>query len=148
KAVGVVLPMSGRYKAFGDATLRGLKLALKGSDIELLLKDGQGDPTLTAKLIEELTFDDGVIAIIGPLLSDDSRRGALVAEELSVPLISLSRLEGLTEIGPHVFRTMVTNSQQAEALADYAVGTLGYKSFAILHPNSAFGQELSAEFWD
>ncbi len=148
KAVGVVLPMTGRYKAFGEATLRGLKLALKGSDIELLVKDGQGEPTLTAKLVEELTFDDGVIAIIGPLLSDDSRRGALVAEELSVPLISLSRLEGLTEIGPHVFRTMVTNSQQAEALADYAVGTLGYKSFAILHPNSAFGQELSAEFWD
>ncbi len=148
KAVGAVLPMTGRYKAFGEATLRGLKLALKGSDIELLVRDSQGDPTLTGKLTEELAFDDGVIAIIGPLLSDDSRRAALVAEELQVPLITMSRAEGLTSIGPHIFRTMVTNSQQAEALADYAMGTMGFKSFAILHPNTAFGQELTGAFWD
>ena len=148
KAVGAVLPMSGKYKAFGETTMRGLQLALKGSDIELIVKDTQGDPTTTAKLVEQLAFEDGVIAIIGPLLSDDAKRAALVAEELQVPLISLSRVEELTTIGPHIFRTMVTNSQQAEALADYAMGTLGYKTFAILHPNTAFGQELSAEFWD
>ncbi len=148
KAVGAVLPMTGKYKAFGETTLRGLQLALKGSDVELVVKDTQGDPTLTAKLVEQLAFDEGVIAIVGPLLAEDARRGALVAEELQVPLITMSRAEGLTEIGPHVFRTMVTNSQQAEALADYAMGTLGYKTFAILHPNTPFGVELSNEFWD
>lgn len=148
KVVGAVLPMTGKYKAFGETTLRGLQLALKGSDVELLVRDTQGDPALTAKLVEELAFQDGVIAIVGPLLSDDARRAALVAEELQVPLIALSRAEGLTAIGPHIFRTMVTNSQQAEALADYAMGTLGYKSFAILHPNTSFGEEVSAEFWD
>ncbi|MFO0594442.1 MAG: penicillin-binding protein activator [Myxococcaceae bacterium] len=147
-AVGAVLPMSGKYKAFGETTMRGLQLALKGSDVELIVKDSQGDPTLTAKLVEQLAFDEGVIAIIGPLLSDDARRAALVAEELQVPLITMSRAEGLTEIGPHVFRTMVTNQQQAEALADYAMTTLGYKTFAILHPNTSFGVELSNEFWD
>ncbi len=148
KVVGAVLPMSGKYKAFGETTMRGLQLALKGSDVELVVKDTQGDPSLTAKLVEQLAFEEGVIAIIGPLLSDDARRAALVAEELQVPLITLSRAEGLTTIGPHVFRTMVTNSQQAEALADYAMTSLGYKTFAILHPNTAFGQELSSEFWD
>ncbi len=148
KLVGALLPMSGKYKAFGETTLRGLQLALKGSDVELLVKDTQGDPTLTAKLVEQLAFDDGVIAIIGPMLAEDSKRAALVAEELQVPLITLSRAEGLTEIGPHIFRTMVTNAQQAEALADYAMNTLGYKTFAILHPNTPFGVELSNDFWD
>ncbi len=148
KVVGAVLPMSGKYKAFGETTLRGLQLALKGSDVELLVKDTQGDPTLTGKLVEQLVFDDGAVAIIGPLLSEDAKRAALVAEELQVPLITLSRAEGLTAIGPHVFRTMVTNSQQADALAEYAMGTLGYKSFAVLHPNTAFGVELTNEFWD
>ncbi|MDP1827273.1 MAG: penicillin-binding protein activator [Archangium sp.] len=148
KAVGAVLPMTGKYKAFGETTMRGLQLALKGSDIELIVKDTQGDPSLTARLVEQLAFDDGVIAIIGPLLAEDAKRGALVAEELQVPLITLSRADGLTEIGPHIFRTMVTNSQQAEALADYAMTTLGYKTFAILHPNTPFGVELSNEFWD
>lgn len=148
KAVGAVLPMSGKYKAFGETTMRGLQLALKGSDVELVVKDSQGDPTLTAKLVEQLAFDEGVIAIIGPLLSDDSKRAALIAEELQVPLITLSRAEGLTEIGPHIFRTMVTNAQQADALADYAMNTLGYKTFAILNPNTSFGVEFSNEFWD
>ena len=148
KAVGAVLPMTGKYKAFGETTMRGLQLALKGSDIELIVKDTQGDPSLTSKLVEQLAFDDGVIAIVGPLLAEDAKRGALVAEELQVPLITLSRAEGLTDIGPHIFRTMVTNAQQAEALADYAMNTLGYKTFAILHPNTPFGVELSNEFWD
>lgn len=148
KTVGAVLPMTGKYKAFGETTLRGLQLALKGSDIELIVKDTQGDPGLTSKLVEQLAFDEGVIAIIGPLLAEDAKRGALVAEELQVPLITLSRAEGLTDIGPHIFRTMVTNSQQAEALADYAMNTLGYRTFAILHPNTPFGVELTNEFWD
>lgn len=148
KAIGAVLPMSGKYKAFGETTLRGLQLALKGSEVELVVKDTQGDPALTGKLVEELALDDGVIAIVGPLLTDDARRAALVAEELQVPLITLSRAPQLTEIGPYVFRTMVTNEQQAEALADYAMGTLGYKSFAMLYPNTPFGVELTNEFWD
>lgn len=148
KAVGALLPLSGKYKAFGETTLRGLQLALKGSEVELVVKDTQGDPALTGKLVEELALDDGVIAIVGPLLTDDARRAALVAEELQVPLLTLSRAPQLTEIGPYVFRTMVTNEQQAEALADYAMGTLGYKSFAMLYPNTPFGVELTNEFWD
>lgn len=148
KAIGAVLPLSGKYKAFGETTLRGLQLALKGSEVELVVKDTQGDPSLTGKLVEELALDEGVIAIVGPLLTDDARRAALVAEELQVPLIAMSRAPQLTEIGPHVFRTMVTNTQQAEALAEYAVGTLGYKTFAVLYPNTPFGVELTNEFWD
>jgi branched-chain amino acid transport system substrate-binding protein len=148
RAVGVVLPLSGKYKAFGDAALRGLQLALKGSELELVVKDTQGDPSLTAQLVEQLAFDDGVVAIIGPLLSEDSRRAALVAEELQVPLVTMSRLDDITLIGPHIFRSMVTSAQQAEALVDYAMGTLGYRTFAVLHPNTTFGVEFTNAFWD
>ena len=149
KVVGVVLPLSSKkYKAFADTALRSLQLGFKGSDIELVVKDSADDPGLAAKLVEQLAFDDGAIAVIGPLLTDDSRRAALVAEELQIPLITMSRAEGLTEIGPHIFRTMVTNSQQAEALAEYSMRTLGYKNFAVLFPNTPFGTEFSNAFWD
>ncbi len=147
KVVGVVVPLSGKYKGLGDAVMRGVNLALKGSDIEVVVKDSQGDVNLAGKMVEELAFDEGAIAIIGPLLADDSRRAALVAEELQIPIVTLTRLEGITQIGPYVFRNMVTNAQQAEALADYAMGTLGYKTFAVLYPNIPFGVELSDEFW-
>lgn len=148
KVVGAVLPLSGKYKALGEAVMRGLTLALKGSDVELIAKDSQGDVNLAGKLVEELALDEGAIAIVGPLLSDDARRAALVAEELQVPIISLSRAEGLTAIGPHVFRNMLTNQQQADALAEYATKALGFKSFGVLYPNIPFGVEVANDFWD
>jgi ABC-type branched-subunit amino acid transport system substrate-binding protein len=149
KVVGVVLPLSSKkYKAIAETVQRGLQLGFKGSDVELVVKDTGDDPALAAKLVEQLVFDDGAIAIIGPLFTDDSRRAALVAEELQIPLITLSRAEGLTDIGPHVFRTMVTNAQQAEALVEYSMATLGYKTFAVLYPNTTFGTEFTNAFWD
>ncbi|MFZ5468098.1 MAG: penicillin-binding protein activator [Myxococcota bacterium] len=148
KVVGVVLPMSGRYKPLGEAVMRGISLGFRGSDLEVVVKDSQGDVNLAGKLVEELTFDHGAIALIGPLLTDDARRAALVAEELQVPILTLSRAKDITDIGPYVFRNMLTNAQQAKALADYAVGTLGYKSFAVLYPNIPFGVELANGFWD
>jgi branched-chain amino acid transport system substrate-binding protein len=149
KVIGAVLPMSGKFKPFGEAAQRGIELALKGSDIELLVRDGQGEAALTAKLIEELVFEEGAMAIIGPMLTDDTKRAALVAEELQVPLVTLSsRAEGVTKVGAHVFRTMVTNAQQAETLAAYAMGDRGFKNFAILYPNTSFGVEFTNAFWD
>ncbi len=148
RTLGVVLPMSGKYKQFGETVMRGLQLALKGSDIEVIVKDNQGDVQLSGKAVEELAFDDGAMAIIGPLLAEDSKRAALVAEELQVPILTLTRTEGITDIGPHVFRNMLTQSAQAEALADYSTRVLGFKTFGLLYPNINYGVELANEFWD
>ena len=147
KVVGAVLPMSGRYKPIGEAVMRGVSLALKGSDIEVVVKDSEGEPSLAAKAIEELAFDEGAIAVLGPIW-EDTRRGALVAEELGVPILTFSRGDGITEIGPHVFRNMLTNSAQAKTLAEYAMKTLGYKSFALMYPNIPYGVDLANKFWD
>ncbi len=146
--VGVLLPMSGRYKPFGDAVLKGMQLALAGSRVELVVKDTQGEAAAAGAAVEQLAFDEGAIAAVGPLLSDDAKRAALVAEELQLPILTLTRTEGITEIGPHVFRNMLTNSAQARALADYAMGQKGMKSFALLYPNIPYGVELANGFWD
>ena len=137
--------MTGKYKAFGEAVMRGIQLALKGSDIELVVKDtpGRREPRRQggggARLRRRAPSPSS-----GPLLADDTRRAALVAEELQVPHRSPSPArEGITDIGPHVFRNMLTNSAQAEALADYATNVLGYKSFGVLYPNIPYGVELA-----
>ncbi|WP_233582436.1 penicillin-binding protein activator [Corallococcus sp. CA053C] len=148
RTVAVLLPMTGRYQPIGEAVLRGVKLGLQGSDIELVVKDTQGDVNKTGQAMEQLAFDDGAIAALGPLLVDDTKRAALLAEELQVPLLTLSRQEGITDIGPYVFRNMLTNSAQARAIADYAMNVKGYKKFAVLYPNIPYGVELANEFWD
>ena len=96
----LLLPMTGKYKAVGEAVLRGVKLALNGSDVELVVKDTQGDVNLTGQAMEQLAFDEGAIAVLGPILGDDARRAALLAEELQVPLLTLTRQEDITGIGP------------------------------------------------
>lgn len=147
-AIGVVLPMTGKYQPFGEAVLRGIKLALEGTDIQLIVKDDQGDPARAATAIEALAFDDGAMAVVGPLLTDDAKRAAVVSEELELPILTMTRAETITEIGPHVFRNMLTNSAQAKALADFATQTLGYKNFGVLYPNIPYGVELANDFWD
>ncbi|AGC42078.1 hypothetical protein MYSTI_00728 [Myxococcus stipitatus DSM 14675] len=148
KTVGVLLPMTGRYQPIGEAVLRGIQLGLEGSDIELVVKDTQGDVNKTGQAMEQLAFDDGAIAVLGPLLGDDSKRAALVAEELQVPLLTMTRQEGVTELGSYVFRNMLTNAAQADAIADYAINVKGYKRFALLYPNIPYGVELADSFWD
>jgi ABC-type branched-subunit amino acid transport system substrate-binding protein len=148
RTVGVLLPMTGRYQPIGEAVLRGIQLGLEGSNVELVVKDTQGDVNKTGQAMEQLAFDDGAIAMLGPLLADDAKRAALVAEELQVPLLTMTRTEGITDIGPYVFRNMLTNSAQAEAIADYAVNERGFKRFAVLYPNIPYGVELANGFWD
>lgn len=148
KTVGVLLPMSGRFKPIGEAVLRGIQLALNGSDIELIVKDTQGEVMMAGQAMEQLAFDEGAIAVLGPLLPDDSRRAALVAEELQVPLLTMTRTEGITDIGSYVFRNMLTNSAQAQAIADYAMKSRNFKRFAVLYPNIPYGVEMANSFWD
>ena len=146
--VGIVLPLSGKYKPLGEAVMRGIKLALKGSDIVTVVKDAQGDVNLAGQAVEDLVFDQGAIAVLGPLLAEDSKRAALVAEDLQVPLLTLSRSEHITEVGPFVFRNMLTNSAQADALAEYSTKVLGIQKFAMLYPDIPYGTELANDFWD
>jgi ABC-type branched-subunit amino acid transport system substrate-binding protein len=148
RTVGLLLPMSGKYKAVGEAVLRGVKLGLAGSDVELIVKDTQGDVNVTGQAMEQLAFDEGAMVVLGPIVADDARRAALLAEELQVPLITLTRQEGITDIGPYVFRNMLTNSAQARAIADFAMKQKGFKSFAMLYPNLPYGVELANDFWD
>jgi len=148
RTVGVLLPLTGKYKAFGEAVMRGIRLGLKGSDVELVVKDTQGDGTRSATAVEELVFNDGAVAAIGPLFIEDSKRAALVAQDLGLPLLTLTRSEDVTDIGPFVFRNMLTYSAQTQALVDWASKVMGYKSFAVLYPNTPYGVEMTNDFWD
>ncbi len=98
--------------------------------------------------MEELVFNDGAVAAIGPLFIEDSKRAALVAQDLGLPLLTLTRSEDVTDIGPFVFRNMLTYSAQTQGLVDWATKVMGYKSFAVLYPNTPYGVEMTNDFWD
>ncbi len=149
KSVGVLLPLSGRHKLYGEKALAAIQILFAAyPDIKLVIEDSAGDAVVAVAAVEKLVLNDHVIAIIGPLTNQPSRQAAQKADELEVPIILLAFQEGLPEIGPFVFRNALTAAQQAKAIGDLAFNRLGYTRFAILHPRTSFGRNIAYSFWD
>ena len=154
--VGCVLPISGRYQAYGDKVLRGLLMAAQdlqsqsagGGEIQLIIKDSGSDPDMAVAAVRDLVLDQRVAAIIGPLSRVAAEAAAEEAQNLWVPIITLTQKQGVNNIGPFVFRSFLSNEQQTKALVEYAVLELGYRRFAMLSPNDSYGTRLVQLFWD
>ena len=188
KVVGVILPLSGEYAAYGKRALTAVKIGfgipvraeappaepvldpttgeplvvedsapkkvnLEGvfaapSGIKVIVRDSAGDANRAAAEVRELVEKDHAVAILGDILLDTSLPAALAAEDEGVPMLSLSRRDGVPEAGPWSFRLALTAKKQAKALVELAVDGIGLKRFAIMYPKHAFGVELMNELWD
>ncbi len=145
-SVGVILPLSGPHQPYGERALQGIQLAIKETEsqiktplISLVIRDSKGDPTEAEKAVEELVNKEKAIAIIGPLLSIDVERSAKKAQQLKVPIITLSAKEFPFGKGEFVFQNSLTPSDQIQTLADYAIKSLELKTFGVFYPNSPYG---------
>lgn len=153
KVVGVVLPLSGKNQAIGARALKGLQLGLGifskvGSGIRLAIVDNEGNPDVARKAVERLVVEDGVMGLVGGILSKTAPFEVQKAAEFGVPTIVMSPKSGLTDLSPLVFRNALTSNMQVETLVNLAIETLGMKRFAILYPNDAYGTEMANTFWD
>ena len=150
RLLGIVLPLTGDLKGFADQALNGIALTLdlqgRGT-LQVEVVDSKGEPDAAADAVEQLA-QKGAIAILGPLGIAEGLAAATRAQQLGIPILSLSRAEGLTALGEYVFRDMPTSSAQARAVAEYAQKKLNAKSFGILHPDSTYGDEMARYFWD
>jgi ABC-type branched-subunit amino acid transport system substrate-binding protein len=87
------------------------------------------------------------LAAIGPLLSRDLQLVAGLADQTDTPFITPSATApDLRRYGTYLLSTAMTYALQAERIADHALGHLGYRRFAILHPETAYGRELARLF--
>ncbi|MDY6838173.1 MAG: ABC transporter substrate-binding protein [Thermodesulfobacteriota bacterium] len=151
--IGCVLPLTGPYGTFGTRALTGIELALHQFNsqphvhpIDLVIRDSKGDPKEASRAVESLTLTDKVTAIIGPMITSES--AAMKAQELKVPILTLTQKPNITETGDFVFRDFVTLSLQVKAIVDYAVDDLGLQRFAILYPDEPYGVSFMNKFWD
>lgn len=153
--IGCILPLSGENRVYGIRSLHGIELAIHafepnygGMPIKLVIKDSKSSPGEAETAVEELVDEERVIAIIGPLLSITSEAASKRAQELEVPIITLTQREDVAEIGDFVFQNCLTNSQQIKALTSFAIGELGLSRFAILYPRDLYGIKLTHLFID
>lgn len=157
QAIGVLLPLSGQYREYGRRALEGIQLGTGVFAAEpapaataplLIIRDSGGDPDQAVRQLEDLVVNEHVVAVIGPMVAKEAYAAAMKAEELQVPLVTLSIRQDIPSLGKYVFRNFLTLTAQARTLVGYAMDKLGVKRFAILHPNDWYGVEFANAFWD
>ena len=152
-SIGCILPLSGPYGTFGNRALMGIELALNQfnaqpnvNPIQLLIKDSKGDPNEAVRAVESLALKDCVTGVIGPMITSES--AAIRAQDLKVPIMTLTQKPDITKLGDYVFRNFLTLSLQVKAIVAYAVQELGIRKFAILYPEEPYGISFMNRFWD
>ena len=144
--IGVILPLSGVHRPFGERVLQGIHLAVKEAEapggvplISLAIRDSKGNPWEAEKAVEELVIKEKAIAIIGPLLSNTSERATNKAQQMKVPLLTLSQKDLPSGKNDFIFQNSVTPSDQINVLAEFAIKELELQTFAVFYPNSPYG---------
>jgi branched-chain amino acid transport system substrate-binding protein len=150
--IGCLLPLSGPYQAFGQRALQGLELAQaqfssqsSNPPLNIIIKDTGADPDKTITALEEL-YRDQVAAIIGPIVT--SEIAAREAQQMGIPIITLTQKDNIPEIGDKVFRNFITPKMQVQTLTSFTVESLGLYRFAILYPDETYGTTFMNLFWD
>ena len=150
--LAALLPQSGQLAFFGDRVLKGIQLAVHiynlqapESRVELLVKDTEGSPDKAVAALTELSSKD-IVAAIGPLLTKEAEALVPFLEKLKVPVITPAASgENIGTLSPWLFRNALTNSTQAAAAAQFALGH-NLKKFVVLYPDDAYGKDLARLF--
>ncbi|TYT73594.1 penicillin-binding protein activator [Desulfobotulus mexicanus] len=151
-AIACLLPLSGRFEPFGNQALRGVEMAMmiytrqeNALPVRILIEDTRSDDNAASEAIKTLN-DKKIMAAIGPLAA--SPESFQTAADLGLPLITLTQQEGVTDIGPGIFRHFMTPAMQVRALVSHAMNRRNLFRFAILHPDDSYGQNFRDLFWD
>jgi ABC-type branched-subunit amino acid transport system substrate-binding protein len=128
----------GRESANGAAARRA---------IELVIKDSGNSAEQAARMVEELALREHVIAIIGPVARPESEGAFRRAEELGIPLISLSITAAVAPGARFQFRHAKSQEDEVRDLVRYAMDYVGARRFAILYPRNNYGEGIMEEFW-
>jgi branched-chain amino acid transport system substrate-binding protein len=154
-AMGLLLPLSGPFAIYGDEVLRGVELGMGlfnkseiEPNIELVIRDTKGNEEDAVAGVEDLADREEVMAIIGPLASAESTAAVKRAQDLGVPIISLTQKQGITREGDMVFRNYLTPSKEVGAVLNKCMKDMGMKNFGIFYPDNTYGRFFMNLFWD
>ncbi|MBW2085271.1 MAG: amino acid ABC transporter substrate-binding protein, partial [Deltaproteobacteria bacterium] len=153
--LGLVAPQSGPLKPYGENLIRGAQMAIdavnaaggiKGRPVKLRLEDEAQIADMPGS--RRLARDPRVHVVIGHLLEHAFAASRPMYLKANLPVL-LPVLSGddisLSDKGLF-FRLMTSDSAQAEALAEYAIGTLKMRRLLVIHEDSDYGRSLAQSF--
>ena len=151
--VAILLPFTGEGSAFARQVSQGAHLAfdrfseMHSVSPELVNFDTQGDQDRLIELMQSLADNPSCVAILGPLTSGSTLAVAPIAKREGIPLISPTATSGeVDNIGSPVFRLVISEGNQAAAVAEYAVRHEGFTRFGIIYPYTAQASGEAEQF--
>ncbi|MEQ1565910.1 MAG: penicillin-binding protein activator [Myxococcota bacterium] len=145
--IAVLLPLSGKYEAVGAQVKDALSYGYGGGSKQLVFLDTGATAEGAVAAIEKAVLTEHAIAVVGPLLTDETDLVIRAAENLHVPLLSLSQSYEATAGNYWSLQGMYTRVDQIDALLEYAMGAeRAMKNFAIFAPDNPFGNHAAELF--
>lgn len=151
RTIGVLLPLSGKFSVFGTRALRSITMALKtyekhGVQYRLAIEDTGETVEQALKGLTKLVNDRRVAVVLGPLMSKGVDQVTERAEQLGVPMITLTQQPGIKS--DYILSAGLTPRLQSRELVRNAIQRLGLKRFAIVYPKDRFGEQYLQSYWD
>lgn len=142
--VALLLPLTGQGSDFAKQVADGAHLAfaryaeMHQSSPELVNFDTGGVSSRLIDLARSLADNPACVAVLGPLTSSSTLEIADIALESDLPVLTPTATSGdVDRIGDPVFRLVVSDGDQAAAMAEYAVREGGFSRFGIIYPHTS-----------
>jgi len=143
--IGIAEALTGNASQYGVAIRKGFELAtgeitssggINGQKIELVIEDEQGKKEEAINVFKKLIFQDKVLILFGPTLSNSAQASDPVAQTAKVVVFGTSNTaDGITSIGNYVFRNSVTEADILPVTLKVAAQKAGLKKVAVLYGN-------------
>lgn len=143
--IGVAEALTGGAAQYGVAIRNGVQLAaeeinakggINGNKIVLAIEDEQGKKEEGINVFKKLIFQDKVLMIFGPTLSNSMFAAGPVANAAKTVVFGTSNTaNGITDIGPYVFRNSVMESDVLPITVATATKHYKLKKVAVIYGN-------------
>lgn len=150
-AVGVILPLTGKWESIGQKVLRGIEAAGgvfssgPASDITFIIRDYGSTEDAIPRIIDDLDRSHHVSAIIGPIGEKAGEIACREAQVRNLPFIILTQAETPPREGTFCFSNFLTIEHQARALL-HTARSMGITRFAVMSPEDHFGRTFTEKF--
>jgi branched-chain amino acid transport system substrate-binding protein/urea transport system substrate-binding protein len=137
--IGAVLPFSGGVELYGAQAKLGLDLAVKdinagggilGRPVEVIYRDDGTRPNIATEAARKAVEEDGVLAVVGPITSQNLDAMVPVLATHRTPLIYGTDYEG-GQCNRYMFALGSVPNQELEALLPYMTRTFGREYFLL-----------------
>lgn len=153
--IGVILPESGDYAAYGIKERNGVQLAIEQAQgrlgdrytLTVIYEDSQAVPTPAVNAMQKLITVDGVDVVIGCAFSSPTLAIVPIADRNEVVLMSPSASNpDLSGSSPYFFRVWPSDTAEGARTAEIGYEQLGLRTFAVFYGNNDYAVGLKDVF--